>query len=355
MPFEGSGDGGFGGQKIEFPDLSNLRKSLPNLQWIALAVIVVALVFTSAYTIDADSVGVVLRLGKYNRDESPGLHFKLPFGIERVFELPIQNLLKVEFGRRTVSAGVSSQFTSQGLEVESHMLTGDLNAAVVEWDIQYRIVDPRSYLFKVRNVDDGHPLNTRGVVQTTFRDMSEAVLRRVIGDRTVNEVLTLGRQEIELSVRDELQALCDEYQTGLKVQQVVLQNVTPPDAVKDSFNEVNQAEQQRERLINEAQQQYNQVIPRAEGEALSTIQMAEGYRLDRVNRAEGDAARFVSLYTEYRKAPQVTRQRLYLETMGKILPKIGSKFIVDDDLEGVLPLLNIGGTPLVPGAPGGRP
>lgn len=355
MPFEGPGDGGFGGQRLEFPDLSGLRKNIGNLRWVVIAIIAVALLFTSAYTVDADSVGVVLRLGKYNRDESPGLHFKFPFGIERVYKLPIQNLKKVEFGRRTVSAGVSSQFTTRGLEIESHMLTGDLNAAIVEWDIQYRIADPRSYLFSVRNVDDGHPLNTRGVTQTTFRDMSEAVMRRVIGDRTVNEVLTVGRQEIENAVRQELQALCDEYQTGLKVQQVVLQNVTPPDAVKDSFNEVNQAEQQRERLINEAQQQYNQVIPRAEGQALSTIQEAEGYALDRVNRAEGDAARFKSVYTEYRKAPAITRQRLYLETMGEILPRVGSKFIVDDDLQGVLPLLNIGGTPLVPGAPGGQP
>ena len=204
-----------------------------------------------------------------------------------------------------------------------------MNAAVVEWVIQYRIVDPYKYLFRVRNVDD------------TLRDMSEAVMRSVVGDRTVNEVLTVGRAEVALEVDTRLQELCERYETGIKIEQVVLQDVNPPDPVKPSFNAVNQAQQEKEKLINEAQSEYNKVIPRAQGEAQQTIQEAEGYALDRVNRAQGDSARFDALYTEYRKAPEVTRKRLYLETMTKVLPKVEHKVVVDDGVKGVLPLLNL--------------
>jgi membrane protease subunit HflK len=209
------------------------------------------------------------------------------------------------------------------------MLTGDLNAAIVEWVVQYRIVEPYKYLFRVRNV------------QSTFRDMSEAVMRRVVGDRTVNEVLTIGRQEIADEVLLQLQELCDQYETGLKVDQVVLQDVNPPDPVKPSFNAVNEAQQEKERLINQAQSDYNKVIPRAKGEAEQTIRQAEGYALDRLNRARGDSARFVAFYDAYRKAPEITRKRIYLETMSEILPLVKQKIIVDDDLRSVLPLLNL--------------
>jgi membrane protease subunit HflK len=209
------------------------------------------------------------------------------------------------------------------------MLTGDLNAAVVEWVVQFRIVDPYKFLFRVRGVAD------------TFRAMSEAIMRKVVGDRTVNEVLTVGRAEVALVVEERLQELCDQYETGIKVEQVVLQDVNPPDPVKPSFNEVNQAQQEREKLINEAQSEYNKVIPRAQGEALQTIRQAEGYALDRVNRSKGDAARFNALFTEFRKAPQVTRKRIYLETMNAILPQVEKKIVVDDQLGGILPLLNL--------------
>jgi membrane protease subunit HflK len=252
-----------------------------------------------------------------------------------------QRQLKHEFGFRTVEAGVRSSFSTQGFLQESSMLSGDLNVAVVEWIVQYRIADPQSYLFRVRNVED------------TFRDMNEAVMRQVVGDRTVNEVLTVGRQEIESTVKVALQELADQYQTGITVDQVVLQDVNPPDPVKPSWDEVNQAEQQRDRLINEAQAQYNQVIPRARGEAQQTILQAEGYALDRVNRAEGDAARFKALYEEYRRAPEVTRQRLYLETMQLLLPKLGGKLYIDEDAQGVLPLLPLESfNRLVPNAQG---
>jgi membrane protease subunit HflK len=305
-------------------------------------VAVLILLVSSIYTIEPEEVGVVLRFGEYVRVSDPGLNFKVPLA-EEVIKVPVQRQLKEEFGFRTVAARVRSEYTTRGYEDESHMLTGDLNAAVVEWVVQYRVAHPESYLFRVRNVDD------------TLRDMSEAVMREVIGDRTVNEVLTVGRGEIESLNEEKLQALCDQYETGIRVDQVVLQDVNPPDSVKPSFNEVNEAEQEADRLRNEAQSEYNQVIPRARGEAQQTIQTAEGYALDRVNRAEGEAARFRALYQEYRKAPEVTRHRLFLETLGTVLPKAGSKLVVDDDLTGVLPLLNLDAarTPRRPAGQGG--
>ena len=322
--------GGNGRTVVEFPKLPKL----PELPTAGIrAAILVALValaaFSAFYTVDPEEVGVVVRLGKFVGVTEPGLHFKIPLGIDQVTKVPVQRQEKMEFGFRTVRAGVRSQFASSGYGDESNMLTGDLNAVVVEWVVQFRIVDPYLFLFKVRNVGD------------TFRDMSEAVMRKVVGDRTVNEVLTVGRQEIEDLVMQELQVLSDQYETGIRVEQVVLQDVNPPDPVKPSFNDVNQAEQERERLINEAQSEYNKAVPRARGEARQTIQQAEGYALDRVNRAEGDAARFNAIYSEYRKAPEVTRKRIYLETMGSVLNQSGRKLVMDEELEGVLPLLNL--------------
>jgi membrane protease subunit HflK len=340
MAFDNKGFGG--GPQIEMPDFSNLRRNLGGLRWVVVAVLILVVLATSVFQVEPEEVAVVLRFGKFVRTAPPGLHFKLPLGIERQIKVAVQRQLKEEFGFRTVAAGVRSEFTTRGHSAESDMLTGDLNAAVVEWVVQYRIEDAEKYLFHVRNVEE------------TFRDMSEAVMRGVVGDRLVNEVITVGRQEIEDLVMLELQALCVEYETGIEVDRVVLQDVTPPDPVKPSFNEVNQAEQERERLINEAQSQYNQVVPRAEGEALRTVQEAEGYALDRVNRSQGDASLFNSLYTEYRNAPQVTRQRIYLETMNAVLPAAGRKLVVDDQVQGLLPLLNLdGGSPLTP--PGAQP
>ncbi|MEE8137732.1 MAG: FtsH protease activity modulator HflK [Thermoanaerobaculia bacterium] len=318
---------------VDFPSLSKLK--LPKLPAAGIrAGLVVALLLivaaTSWYTIAPEEVGVVVRLGKYTEDpKDPGLHFKLPFGIDRLFKVPVQRQLEQEFGFRSPERGVGRQVQVVSVPFEADMLTGDLNAGVVEWVVQYRVVDAYKFLFRVREVEE------------TFHDMTEAVMRSVVGDRTVNEVLTVGRQDIEVNVKEQLQELCDQYETGIRVDQVVLKDVNPPDLVKPSFNQVNQAEQEKERLVNEAQSQYNQVVPRAEGEALQTIQQAEGYALDRVNRAEGDAARFDSLYAEYRKAPEVTRKRIYLETMARILPQVGRKVIVDDSLKGVIPLLNL--------------
>jgi membrane protease subunit HflK len=287
------------------------------------------LLFSSFYTVEPEELGVVLRLGKYVRSSEPGLHIRLPFGFERVTKVPVQRQLKEEFGFRTLSTERRTVYEGGSFAGESEMLTGDLNSAVVEWVVQYRIVDPYRFLFRVRNPSE------------TFRSNSEAVMRKVVGDRTVNEVLTVGRQEVADLVEQELQALCDQYEMGLKVEQVVLQDVNPPDPVKPSFNEVNQAQQEREKLINEAQSEYNKVIPRAQGEALQIVAQAEGYALNRVNRAEGDATRFTAVFAEYQRAPEVTRKRLYLESMEKVLPKVQRKVVIDSSLEGVLPLLNL--------------
>lgn len=209
------------------------------------------------------------------------------------------------------------------------MLTGDLNLADVEWVVQYRIDDPFSYLFKVRNADE------------TLRDVSESAMRQVVGDRTVNEVLTVGRAEIATEMERMLQQIVNEYEMGLSIDQVVLQDVNPPDPVKPSFNGVNEAQQQRETLINQARADYNRVIPRADGEAQQTIQQAEGYALNRVNTAKGEVSRFNDLYAEYIKAPEVTKRRIFLETMEEILPKMGQKIITDEEGNSVIPLLQL--------------
>ena len=296
------------------------------------AVIVVAAAFSTLYQVQPEEAGVVLQFGRYDRTTEPGLHMKIPF-IEEVRKVPIQRQLKQEFGFRTVAvgAGMRSQYADSEFAGEAVMLTGDLNVAVVEWIVQYRVNDPYLFLFKVRNLEG------------TFRDMNEAVMREVVGDRTVTEVLTIGRQEIETRVEERLQDLADQYEMGIAIDQVVLQDVNPPDPVKPSWDEVNQAQQQRDRMINEARAEYNRVIPRARGEALQTVLQAEGYALDRVNRSQGDAVRFTAIYDEYRQAPEVTRQRLYLETMQRILPEVGRKLYIDKDATGVLPLLSLDG------------
>ena len=291
------------------------------------------LVFSSWFTVGTEEAGVVLRLGKYDRTLASGLHFKIPFGVESVYKVPVERQLKQEFGFRTNEAAVNTRYSSRDFSHESLMLTGDLNLADVEWVVQYRISDPYQYLFKVRNPE------------VTLGDISESAMRAVVGNRTVNEVLTVGRTEVAAQVEQRMQELCNEYEIGIRIEQIVLQDVTPPDPVKPSFNGVNEAQQERERLINVARSEYNKVVPRAEGEALATIRSAEGYALERVNRALGEANRFSSIYAEYVKAPEIFRQRVYLETMENILPKIGTKVITSGEGSNVLPLLNLNNMP----------
>ena len=320
-------------------DIGNFRPGKPPIKMIFIGVLVLiglAVVFSTVFTIQPEEVGIVLRFGRYTRTADPGLNFKMPAPVEQVLKVPVQRQLKQEFGFQTAEAGVRTRYSDRDLRSESLMLTGDLNVADVEWIAQYRVDDPFKYLFKVRNVTK------------TFRDMNEAVMRSVVGDRSVDEVITVGRLEIEDEVKLKLQELCVRYETGIVVDQIVLQNVNPPDPVKPSFNEVNQAEQERERSINEARGEYNRVIPKAGGEAAQVIEQARGYAIDRVNRAKGDAVLFEEVYTAYRRAPEVTRRRIFLETMESIYPAMERKILLDNSLEGVLPLLQLGGTEVKP-------
>lgn len=307
---------------------SQLQKLGDNFRIIAIVVLVAVTAFLSFYTVEPEEVGVVQRFGEYQRTAEPGLNFKVPFA-ETVQIVPVERQLKQEFGYRTLESGIQTQYQKQGYGGESLMLTGDLNLADVEWVVQYRIADPYNYLFKVRNPDN------------TLRDMSEAAMRQVVGNRTVNEVLTIGRASVAARVQEILQELNTEYETGVQIEQVVLQDINPPDPVKPSFNAVNEAQQQRETLINQARSEYNRVIPRARGEAERSIQQAEGYATNRTNTALGEVAAFKELYTEYVRAPQVTKRRIYYETMQDLLPKIGNKVITDQDGANVLPLLQM--------------
>lgn len=320
-----------GGPPFRFPTV--VLPPAPLVRAIVLGILGLLLLLTSYYQVEPAEVGVVQRFGKFVRTTDPGPHVKIPFGIETVTKVPVQRQLNMEFGFRSLRPGVRTQFAPANAETlgESVMLTGDLNVANVEWIVQYRIKDPKAYLFGVRDVPE------------TFRLMSEAAMRAVVGDHSVDEVITIGREDVARLAKEELQRLCDLYGVGIEVQQLVLQDVNPPDTVKPAFNEVNQAIQERERAINEAWAEYNQAVPKAKGEAEQAVRSAEGYALERENSAIGDAQRFEALYEEYRKAPAVTRKRLYLETMRELLPKLSRKLVVDEKTKGVLPLLSLDG------------
>ena len=301
------------------------------LQRIVLAIIVVVVIASGLYSVGADEVGVIQRFGKFIRRTNPGLHMKIPFGIETVRKVKVKKVFKEEFGFRTIQADVRTRYASSGYKDESLMLTGDLNVAEVEWIVQYKVKDSYNYLFKIKD-----PVET-------LRAMSEAVTRRVVGDRSVTEVLTVGRIEIAKEVEVGLQELLDQFESGIQVVTVKLQDVNPPEPVRPAFNEVNRAKQDKEKMINEAWEDYNKRIPKAQGEAEQMVAEAEGYALERVNRSLGDVALFEKVYAEYRNAPDVTRRRLYLETMSEILPKLKDIYIVDEKQKSILPLLDLGG------------
>jgi len=293
-------------------------------------VLLLLLLATSFYQIAPEEMGVILRFGKFVRTSDPGLHLRLPLGIEQLNKVPVQRQLKMEFGFRTTEPGVRTEYlVTSSSRAEARMLTGDLNVVDAEWIVQYKIKDAYNYLFKIRDVN------------STFRYMNEAVVRGIIGDSSVDEVITVGRVRIAMEAKEELQRLCDMYEIGIEVNQLIFQNVDPPDPVKPSFNEVNESQQQKERKINEAWSEYNQEIPKAEGEAEQMIRAAEGYAMARVNNAQGDAERFKSVYREYARAPLVTRKRLYLEAILEFLPKVDKKIIFDENLKNLLPLLNL--------------
>jgi modulator of FtsH protease HflK len=286
-------------------------------------------VWSALYTVPSDSVAVIQRFGKYLTEVPPGLHLKLPLGVDIATLVPVKRQLKQEFGFTTPGATDPYQSPRDG-QKETEMVTGDLNAALVEWVVQYRVSDPVKFLFAVREPSE------------TLRYVSESVMREVVGDRTVDEVITIGRQEIETDALAKMQAVATKYEMGISIDQVQLKNINPPQAVQESFNEVNQAQQEKEKLINEARRDYNKVIPLAEGEKDQRIREADGYRLKRINEAEGDAARFNALLTEYTKAPEVTRRRIYIETLQETLPGIRSKIIIDEQTRSILPFLNLG-------------
>ena len=316
-------------QSIPRPEWPKIPPKI--VKWVLLGLAAVVLLWGSFYQVAPEELGVILRLGKFVRSTEPGLHMKLPMGIERLTRVPVQRQLKQEFGFRTVRAGINSEYaTTAETKGESLMLTGDLNVVDAEWIVQYKIKDPYLFLFKMREAE------------ATFRDMTEAVVRRVVGDSAVDEVITVGRTRIADESKSLLQQLCDTYEIGIEVNQLIFQDVNPPETVKPSFNDVNEALQEKEKKINESWAEYNQVIPRASGEAEQVLRGAEGYATERINNAAGDASRFSAVYKEYAKAPAVTRKRLYLEALNDILPKITKKIVVDQNQRNVLPLLNLG-------------
>lgn len=321
--------------------MSDFIRSLPNPPQLRInarflligagALILLVGIFSGIYQVPAESVAVVQRFGGYLTTTPPGLHFKLPWGIDRVTLVEIQRQQKLEFGFSSIDATNSYQYAydQNDQEQEKTMVTGDLNTALVEWVVQFHISDPVAYVFNFRE-----PL-------ATLRDLSQAVMREVAGDRTVDEVLTIGRQEMEQRAAERLTELVRALEMGIRIDQIQLGNINAPLDVQASFSDVNRAKQEKESAINKANGDYYQVVPRARGEADQKIKAAEGYAAKRVNEAEGDAARFNALLAEYKKAPEVTRKRIYLETMSEVLPSVPGKIILDENARQLLPLLNL--------------
>jgi len=310
-------------KKLKF----NPQKSLlPVL--IVIAVIAVLIGgYSSMYEVDTEETGVVLRFGKFAGFSDPGLHFKIPFGIDQVFLVPTGRVLKEEFGYRTVTPGIRTTYNKRGLEEESLTLTGDLNVSDVEWIVQFQVSDPFKYIFKIKD-----PIGT-------IRDIAEAMVRKTIGNADVTQVLTTDRAFLADQIQQSLQATLTQYDIGVRIVTVKFQDVNPPEAVKDAFNEVNEAEQQKESLIFQAREQYNREVPRARGEAKRALQEAQGYAVERINKARGETNRFIALLTEYKKAPLVTRRRIHIETMEEVLPNLEETYIMDEKNGGILPLL----------------
>jgi len=291
--------------------------------------LVLIFIFSGLYSVGPDEVGVIRRFGKYIRTTNPGLHFKIPMGVEKADNVKVRYIFKEEFGFKTLQAGIKSQYSSRDYFDESLMLTGDLNVLVVEWIVQFKVKDPVKLLFNIRDPRE------------TIRSISEAVMRQLVGDNSVSEVLTTQRVEINQTVQDKLQEVLDSYESGIQIVTVKLQDVNPPDEVKPSFNKVNNAKQEKEKMINQAWEAYNKAIPAAKGQAEKTIKEAEGYSLERVNVAKGDAAKFTATWNAYRESKEVTRKRLYLEAMNEILPNVGQKYIIDASSNNILPLLKL--------------
>ena len=316
------------------PNVDELVKRMKNFKLpggpiIIVIALVVAAAYSSVFTVKQDEVGIVQLFGRYVRTAQPGLSFKMPLGIERVTKVNVKGIRTEEFGFSSEGTSSRSRFGGGEAENVALMLTGDLNVAVVPWIVQYRVKDPYNYLFKVRDV------------RRLLVDMSEAAMRLIVGDRSINEVIN-KRGEIAIAAREMLQQEIDLAESGLHIVTIEMKKTNVPAPVQPSFNEVNQSVQEKEQMIYQAREDYNKAIPAARGEAERTIRTAEGYAVDRVNRAKGDASRFTALFTEYVKAKDVTKRRLYLETLSEVWPRIGDKYIVDSEQKNLLPLLNLG-------------
>ena len=330
----GGGGGGPSAEDIErkvveikdkFKNNFNPQKGA--LPLIIIIVLVAMAAYSSMYKVDTEETGVVLRLGKFSSYSEPGLHFKMPLGIDRVYLVPTGRVLKEEFGFRTVKPDVRSTYSKRGLEEESLTLTGDLNVSDVEWIVQFQVSDPFKFLFRIND-----PVGT-------VRDIAEAMVRKAIGNANVTQVLTTERAQLAGEIELDLQTTLNQYDIGVRIVTVKFQDVTPPDPVKAAFNEVNEAEQQKESLILQASEQFNREVPRARGEAKKALQEAEGYAVERINKARGETNRFLALLSEYKKAPTVTRRRIHIETMEEVLPRLEETYIMDTDGAGLLPLL----------------
>ncbi|MHC4308167.1 MAG: FtsH protease activity modulator HflK [Planctomycetota bacterium] len=299
---------------------------------IAIVLGIIILGFSSVFTVKASQEAVILRFGKYSDTAGPGLHFKMPFGIDKVYPAEVKRIYNEEFGYRTVHSGRESMidYNFRGASEVSLMLTGDRNCAVVHWVVRYKIKNLKEFLFNVRNV------------KSTIRDVSEAVMRRIVGDRSIDEVLTIGRRAIEDVAETEIEEVLDSYGCGIDIQAVNLKGVNPPTQVKDAFDAVNKAVQMRDQITNEAEGKKNKIIPAAMGKKEQAIREAEGYKIKRINEATGDTKAFLAILKEYEKAKDITRRRLYLETMEKVIPKCEEIYIIDKDQKGILPILNLG-------------
>ena len=323
-------------QNVPSPDeiiKAGKAKFMDFSKWIFVMIVVLLILLGTKsliYSIGPDEVGVIQRFGKFIGLSSPGLHAKIPFGIDRVTPIKVEKVFKAEFGFKTVEPGVRTTYSSGNYRDESLMLTGDLNILDVRWIVQFKIKDPVKLLFATRRPEDN------------IHDISEVVMRRFVGDYSVDEVLTTKREEIDDLAQQEIQRILDNYNVGVHIVTVKLLDVNPPEKVKSAFNEVNEAKQEKEKMINQAWEAYNKVIPKAKGTAEKTIREAEGYALDKINRAKGESERFLATLGEYKKSPEITRKRLYLETLAEGLPKAKEKYIIDPKQTSILPLLDLG-------------
>jgi membrane protease subunit HflK len=332
--FEGLGGGGGGGQDKRETEpggpAPNIGGSIMKVVAVVAIIFFIQIVYSSFYTIEPGEKGVVLRLGKFAKYTSSGLNFKIPL-IDDVIKVDVENVRKLEFGFRTKIPGQQSVFVKKGYDMESLMLTGDKNVIDVEWIVQYKVQDPFLFIFKVGDVDQA------------VRDVSEMAVRSIVGNRDFDFVLG-NREIIEAATTRMLQDSLNKYESGVKVLTVKLQDVNPPDSVKPAFNEVNEADQDMKRLVNEAEQTYNKLIPKARGDAKKLLEESHGYAIERTNLALGETARFLAVYKEYKKAEEVTRKRMYLETMQKVLPSVTDIYVIDKDQKSILPFLDLSGS-----------